>query len=76
LPLNHVVPLAVAALPAPEVPLRVAISFSDGLCRRKAAAPSFPTKLPKAALPNLDIDFHKERCDAPAAKPRRRALSP
>jgi hypothetical protein len=76
LPFNHVVPLAVAALPTREAPLRVAISFSDGLCHRKAAAPSFPTKLPKAALPILDINFHGERCDAPAAKPRRPALSP
>jgi hypothetical protein len=57
-------------------PIRVAISFSDGLRRRKAAAPGFPTKLPKPAFPDLAIDFHGAQRGALGAKPNCRALSP
>jgi hypothetical protein len=43
---------------------------------RKAAAPGFPTKLPKPALPNLAIDFHRAQRSTLGAIPNRRALSP
>jgi len=59
LPFNRVAPHAVAAVPAREAPIRVAISFPDRLCRAKAAASCFPTKFPKAALPLLGIDLQE-----------------
>jgi hypothetical protein len=58
LPVNRVVLLAVATLPARGAPICVVFSFPDGLFRSKAAASGFPTKFPKAALPLPAIDFH------------------
>ena len=64
------------AFPRRAAPIRVAISFSDGLRRRNAAAPGFPTKLPKPAFPDLAIDFRGAQRRALSAKPRHLAISP
>jgi len=64
------------AFPRRAAPIRVAISFSGGLRRRKAAAPGFPTRLPKPAFLDLAIDFHGAQRSTLGAKPNRRALSP